>query len=170
MKVTIFPIMIGAFGTVTKGLLKGLEDLEVDGRVETIQTTALLRTARILRRVLETCCHPNSSERPSANAGAKLVTDKMCIPLRNPPLRNPGRKTKTGWEMKLEGQIKKLQVKAKVKIQKDPMEWNDQKKTKADKTDYTTWRNKPKTYWRKNRESKIAGQNHAIQAEQNLPK
>ena len=54
MKVTIILIMIGAFGTVTKGVLKGLEDLEVGGRVETIQTTALLRTARILRRVLDT--------------------------------------------------------------------------------------------------------------------
>ena len=54
MKVTIIPIVIGAFGTVTKGLLKGLEDLEVSGRVETIQTTALLKTARILRRVPET--------------------------------------------------------------------------------------------------------------------
>ena len=54
MKVTIISIVIGAFGTVTKGLLKGLEDLEVGGRVETIQTTALLKTARILRRVLET--------------------------------------------------------------------------------------------------------------------
>ena len=54
MQVTIIPIVIGAFGTVTKGLLKGLEDLEIDGRVETIQGTALLRTARILRRVLET--------------------------------------------------------------------------------------------------------------------
>ena len=54
MKVTIIPIMIGAFGIVTKGLLKGLEDLEVGGRVETIQSTALLRTARILRIVLET--------------------------------------------------------------------------------------------------------------------
>ena len=54
MKVTIVPIMISAFGTITKGLLKGLEDLEVGGRVETIQMTALLRTARILRRVLET--------------------------------------------------------------------------------------------------------------------
>ena len=56
MKVTIMPIVIGALGAVTfiKGLLKGLEDLEVGGRVETIQTTALLRTARILRRVLET--------------------------------------------------------------------------------------------------------------------
>ena len=54
MKVTIIPIVICAFGTVTKGLLKGLEDLELGGRVETIQTTALLKTARILRRVLET--------------------------------------------------------------------------------------------------------------------
>ena len=41
-KVTIVPIVIGALGTITKGLLKGLEDLEGGGRVETIQTTALL--------------------------------------------------------------------------------------------------------------------------------
>ena len=41
MQVTIIPIVIGAFGTVTKGLLKGLEDLEVGERMETIQTTAL---------------------------------------------------------------------------------------------------------------------------------
>ena len=53
MKVTIVPIVIGALGTVTKGLLKGLEDLDIGGRVETIQTPALLRTARILRRVQE---------------------------------------------------------------------------------------------------------------------
>ena len=31
MKVTIVPILIGAFGRVTKGLLKGLEDLEIRG-------------------------------------------------------------------------------------------------------------------------------------------
>ena len=54
MKVTIIPIVTGAFGTVTKGLLKGLEDLKVGSQVETIRTTALLKTARILRRVLET--------------------------------------------------------------------------------------------------------------------
>ena len=53
MKVTIVPIVIGAFGTVTKGLLNGLEDLEVGRRVETIQIAALLRRARILRRALE---------------------------------------------------------------------------------------------------------------------
>ncbi len=54
MSVTIVPIVIGAFGKVAKGLLKGLEYFEVGARVETIQTTALLKTARILRRVLET--------------------------------------------------------------------------------------------------------------------
>ena len=50
MMVTMIPIVIGAFVTVTKGLLKELVDVEV----ETIQTSALLRTTRILRRVLET--------------------------------------------------------------------------------------------------------------------
>ena len=48
MKVTIIPNVMGAFGTVNKGLLMWLEDLEVGGRVETIQTTTLLR---LLRRV-----------------------------------------------------------------------------------------------------------------------
>ena len=54
MQVTILLTVIGAFGTVTKGILKGLEDFEVGDRVETIQTTGLLKTASILRRVLET--------------------------------------------------------------------------------------------------------------------
>ena len=54
MKVTIVQIVIGAFGTITQRLLKALEDLEGGGRVETIKMTALPRTARILRRVLET--------------------------------------------------------------------------------------------------------------------
>ena len=74
MKVTIVPTMIAALGTVAKGLLKGLEDLEVGGRVENIQMRVLLRTAWILWRVLETwgdCCHSNSSENPSANTCVK---------------------------------------------------------------------------------------------------
>ena len=54
MKVTIIPIVIVAFDTVTKRLLKGLEDLGVGGRVETIHTTTLLGTDRILRRALGT--------------------------------------------------------------------------------------------------------------------
>ena len=55
MLVTTVPILISAFGTITKGLLKGQEDLEIGGGAETIQTTTLLRTARTLRKVLETC-------------------------------------------------------------------------------------------------------------------
>ena len=43
MEVTIKPIVIGALGTVTKGLVQGLEDLEIMGQEETVQTTALLR-------------------------------------------------------------------------------------------------------------------------------
>ena len=46
-------IVVGALGTVPKHSEKRLEDLEIRGRIETIQTTALLQSARILRRVLE---------------------------------------------------------------------------------------------------------------------
>ena len=53
MKVTLIPIVIGALGTIPKGLVKRLEDFEIRGQVETIQTTSLLRSIRILRRVLE---------------------------------------------------------------------------------------------------------------------
>ena len=54
MKATVIPIVIGALGTIPKGLLQGLEVLEITGQEVTIPTTALLRSARILRRVLET--------------------------------------------------------------------------------------------------------------------
>ena len=74
MKVTIIPIVIDAFGTVTKGLLKGLKDLEVGGRVETIQTKALWEHPEYWEeswRLEQTCCHWKSSERPSALADGK---------------------------------------------------------------------------------------------------
>ena len=45
--------------TVTKGLLKDLVDFEVGGRVETIQTTALLKTARILGKILMSIINNN---------------------------------------------------------------------------------------------------------------
>ena len=54
IKVTVMPILIRALGTISKGFIQGLKDLEIRGKVETFQTTALLRSARILRRVLET--------------------------------------------------------------------------------------------------------------------
>ena len=65
------PIVIGALGTVTKGLIKGLKDLEIRGRAETIQTTALLRSGEESLRLEETCSHSNSCERPSALADVK---------------------------------------------------------------------------------------------------
>ena len=64
MRMTVIPIVIGLLGTVPKGLIKGLENLEIRGQVENIKTTALLRSTRILRRVLETRSHSNSSEKP----------------------------------------------------------------------------------------------------------
>ena len=72
MKVSVIPIVIGVQGTVTKRLVQELEDLEIRGRrVETIQTAVSLRSVRILRRVLETCCHSDSSGKSSTNAGGK---------------------------------------------------------------------------------------------------
>ena len=47
-------VVIDALRTVPKGLKKGLEELEIGGQSDDIQKTALLRTPRILRRVLET--------------------------------------------------------------------------------------------------------------------
>ena len=43
---TIIPIVFGACGTVTKGLLKGLEDLEVGGRAETIQNDSIIENGQ----------------------------------------------------------------------------------------------------------------------------
>ena len=54
MKLMVIPNEIGSLGTITKGLVKGLEDMEIGGQMETFQTTALLRSVRVLRRVLET--------------------------------------------------------------------------------------------------------------------
>ena len=54
MKVIVVPIIIGALGTIHKILVRRLEKLGIKGRAETVQTTALLKSARILRRVLET--------------------------------------------------------------------------------------------------------------------
>ena len=51
MKMTMIVIVICDLSTV---LIQGVEDLEIRGRVQTIQSTALVRSARILRRGLET--------------------------------------------------------------------------------------------------------------------
>ena len=54
MKVTVIRNVIGALGTVTKGLIKEVEDLKIREQMETIKNTALLRSDGIPRRVQET--------------------------------------------------------------------------------------------------------------------
>ena len=44
MKVTVIPLVTGVLDAVAKGLVQGLEDLEIRGREETIQTTTLFRS------------------------------------------------------------------------------------------------------------------------------
>ena len=51
MEVRVIPIAIGALGTISKGLVWDLVELEIGGDAETM---VLLRSVRILRTVLET--------------------------------------------------------------------------------------------------------------------
>ena len=48
MKVIVIPIVLGVLEIIPKGFVKGLEDLEIRGQVETIHSKALLRLARLL--------------------------------------------------------------------------------------------------------------------------
>ena len=74
MKVTVIPIVIDALCTVIKRFMQGYEDLEIRGRVETTQTSAL-RSTRIQKKVLETWGDLLSlkflKKNPSANPGVK---------------------------------------------------------------------------------------------------
>ena len=54
MRATVIPVVISVLDKVPKGLERELEELEIVGRIEAIQTTALSRLAKIMRRVLET--------------------------------------------------------------------------------------------------------------------
>ena len=75
MKVTVMPIIVGVLATVTKGLVQGLDDLEILGRVESIQNCCIIEIGQNtkkspgdLRRLTVT---PLSNGKPSANAGRK---------------------------------------------------------------------------------------------------
>ena len=52
MKVKVIPIVTGALGKVTRILVQGLDDLEIRGRVEAIQSTVLLRSDRSQKKFL----------------------------------------------------------------------------------------------------------------------
>ena len=50
---TVISVVNDVLGTISKGFVKGLEVFKIKGEVDTIQITALLRSTRILRRVLD---------------------------------------------------------------------------------------------------------------------
>ena len=82
-QLTMISIVISALGTVTKALIQGLEDLEIRGKVETIQTTAFFFLDRpeyweASWKLEETCCHSNSSQKPSASTGMKNSQKISC--------------------------------------------------------------------------------------------
>ena len=52
MKVTVTSIVVDALGTISKGLVEELADLETRRQVE-INQTALLRSVKMLKRVWE---------------------------------------------------------------------------------------------------------------------
>ena len=54
MKITVMQMIAGSQGTVFQGLEKRPAEFEIRGRIESNLTTILLRSARILRKVLET--------------------------------------------------------------------------------------------------------------------
>ena len=49
----VIAIVYEALGMVTKGLIRGLKELEIERRMKTTQTTVLLRLARILGIFIE---------------------------------------------------------------------------------------------------------------------
>ena len=74
MKVTMIPIVIGALSTVTKRIGTGTGKLRDKRLSGDHPDYSILRSARILRRVLETWGEwflSNSIEKPSANTGMK---------------------------------------------------------------------------------------------------
>ena len=54
MKVTVIPIIVGALEIVYKNLEKRLDKLKIRGRLENTQTTAVLKSTRILKIILKT--------------------------------------------------------------------------------------------------------------------
>ena len=53
VKAKVVPIVVGALGTVSKSLTGYLNEIGVSTKIQVIQKSALLGTARILRKVLE---------------------------------------------------------------------------------------------------------------------
>ena len=53
METMVIPIVIGTFGTVPKDLKRRLENIGIQTKIDELQKSVILNTARILRKVLE---------------------------------------------------------------------------------------------------------------------
>ena len=53
LKCTVVPVIIGATGTVTRSLRKGLEAVPGKHSIDSVQKTATLGTAHTIRKVLQ---------------------------------------------------------------------------------------------------------------------
>ena len=73
MRLMVITMVAGTLGTVPKELEKGLEELNIKGRIKTIQTRTLLKSeySEESWKSKETCCLSDSSERPPINAGVR---------------------------------------------------------------------------------------------------
>ena len=81
MKVMVIPIVNGALGTVTKGLVLRLEDLEIRGYYRIIETGQNTEESPGDLRIFDSLSDP--SEKPSANASVKNSQKRIIIMLIN---------------------------------------------------------------------------------------
>ena len=82
-------IMILRHSSPTK--IKILVEQEIRGRIEIIQTTALFKSERIIRRLLKTWCYLDLPEKPPVQIGLK----KLTITTKSPPPPPPPPTTTT---------------------------------------------------------------------------
>ena len=112
----IIPIVIGAFGTLTKGLSKGQEGLEVWGHKRPSKLQHFWERLDYWEeswRLGVTCCHSNSSKKPSANADKKNSIIIIIIIIRRLV------ENETYKYLGILGADTSKQVEMKIKIQKE---------------------------------------------------
>ena len=69
---TEIPIVIGAYRTSQKGLIKGRENLEISGHLD-YSITKIGQNTEKSPGDFRNCCYSGSSEKPSADACVKIT-------------------------------------------------------------------------------------------------
>ena len=67
----VIPVVIGALGTVTKGLIKGLRGLGNKRMSGDHQNYGIVEIGQNMENLMLTCCQSDSSEKPSTDADVK---------------------------------------------------------------------------------------------------